>query len=501
MSLVKRNVIANVVGKLWVAGINFAVLPVYARLLGLEAYGLVGLFASIQVLLMLMDFGLSPTLALGLARLSVDRAVRAQEMRDLVMTLSGVFVASGVICGGALAVLAPTIAVHWVHAEHLPPATVWHAIALMGVVVAVQWPSSLFLSGLTGLQQQVTSNQLQVGAAVARAATALLILSQASRTIEAFFVCQAANSVVFTIISFGLLQRHLPKAAHRGRLRMAVLQNHWRFATGMALISILSVILMQADKIILSRQLSLSAYGAYSLAASAASAAALLVGPALTAFYPRYCQLAAIADQRKLAEFYHNSCQLIAVVALPPTMLLVGFSYDVMHVWTGDIHLSRSVASVLTLLAIGYGLNALVSAAYSLQLAHEWTSLTLTLNAVVVVVVLPTLYFVAAKFGVRGVAATWIGINFFSFTVNVQLMHRRILRGELGRWYLIDVGIPVLTCVMVAVLGQLLPDATSRLGAAAKLAGLGTAAAIGIVIAAPTTRKQLEYLIAASDAK
>ena len=46
--MIKKNMMANLVGKLYTAGIGFLVLPVYLKYLGAESYGLVGIFAMIQ---------------------------------------------------------------------------------------------------------------------------------------------------------------------------------------------------------------------------------------------------------------------------------------------------------------------------------------------------------------------------------------------------------------------------------------------------------------------
>ncbi len=57
---IKRNVVGNLVGRLYAALISFAVVPIYMRLLRPEGYGLVGLFVTLQTVVTLLDFGLSP---------------------------------------------------------------------------------------------------------------------------------------------------------------------------------------------------------------------------------------------------------------------------------------------------------------------------------------------------------------------------------------------------------------------------------------------------------
>ena len=62
MHRLRRNLIANMIGAGWLAlsGLIFA--PLYIRLLGPEAYGLISFYYLLQAALQVFDFGLSPTM-------------------------------------------------------------------------------------------------------------------------------------------------------------------------------------------------------------------------------------------------------------------------------------------------------------------------------------------------------------------------------------------------------------------------------------------------------
>ena len=64
----------------------------------------------------------------------------------------------GGACGALVALLAPLIAHHWVKPAALSADTVQTVILIMGLVIAVQWPQSLYSGGLIGLQHQVSLN-------------------------------------------------------------------------------------------------------------------------------------------------------------------------------------------------------------------------------------------------------------------------------------------------------------------------------------------------------
>ena len=46
--MLKRNLIANYLGQGWTALMGLAFIPLYIKYLGIEAYGLIGIFALLQ---------------------------------------------------------------------------------------------------------------------------------------------------------------------------------------------------------------------------------------------------------------------------------------------------------------------------------------------------------------------------------------------------------------------------------------------------------------------
>ena len=86
MSVLKKNIAANIGGNIWTGLMGLVFVPLYIHFLGIEAYGLIGIFATLLALFGLLDMGLSGTLNREMARLAV-REGNAQEMRDLVRTL------------------------------------------------------------------------------------------------------------------------------------------------------------------------------------------------------------------------------------------------------------------------------------------------------------------------------------------------------------------------------------------------------------------------------
>ncbi|HVA55022.1 MAG TPA: polysaccharide biosynthesis protein, partial [Gammaproteobacteria bacterium] len=85
MHLLRTNILANYAGQVWMALMGVAFVPLYIHMLGMEAFGLIGLMLSIQALSMLLDLGMGGALNRELARRS-HNADAAVTIGDLVRT-------------------------------------------------------------------------------------------------------------------------------------------------------------------------------------------------------------------------------------------------------------------------------------------------------------------------------------------------------------------------------------------------------------------------------
>nr|MBK7069746.1 oligosaccharide flippase family protein [Deltaproteobacteria bacterium] len=270
-----------------------------------------------------------------------------------------------------------------------------------------------------------------------------------------------------------------------------MLRDHWRFAAGMLGIAVLSVILTQADKLIVTGSLSLKQVGYYSIATAVANALYNLSAPIGAACYPRLIQLATLGDEEQLKDFYHRSCQTIAVIIIPVAAVISALSSHVLFAWTGSRDTATHAHLVLSMLIIGTCCNGLMNLPVSLQIAHGWTRLVVTINVCAIAVIVPLELYGARRFGAPGAAAGWLIVNASYVVSVVQLMHRRLLKGEQWRWYLSDVLLPGAGAVLVALAASLAPVPSTRLGALALVAAVYAVAASVAAASAPVSREMI----------
>src|SRR5690606_8853943 len=127
------------------------------------------------------------------------------------------------------------------------------------------------------------------------------------------------------------------------------LREIWRFAGGMVLITLLSLLLMQVDKLLLSTLLPLDEVGRYALATAVAGGLTILSAPVAQAWFPRLSQLHAARDKDGFASAFHKGAQLVSVITGSAAIFLMFFAEPVLVIWTGDVTLAADVAPLISL--------------------------------------------------------------------------------------------------------------------------------------------------------
>lgn len=451
----KRNIVANFAANAWQAAISLAFVPIYVHFIGIESYGLIGIYGTFQAISSVLDMGMTTTMNREMARSSTG-GQSSVETRDLVRSLEIVYWSIALAIGAVVFSLSGFLAQRWITGVDIPPSEIRRTVVLIAFVMIFQWPFTLYAGGLMGLQKQVLLGGINVLLATLRAIGAVLILWLLSPTVQAFFTWQIGISLASTALVAWLLWRSIPKSGVRPSFRMGQLRRVWRFSAGVALVSVLGVALTQSDKVILSRILPLDEFGYYALAGVVSVSLLMLVNPVYQAVFPRLSQLVSDGNQSELTRFYHWSAQILSVLLIPAVVVLALFSREVMFVWTGDPLTALITQWTVTLLVIGTGLYGLSHIPWALQLAYGWTRLGLYKNMIAVVLTVPFVILLANRYGAVGAAAMWVILNSGALFLTQPIMHRRLLQGELKAWCLGDIGAPVLASVMVGVAARLL---------------------------------------------
>ena len=433
------NVTANYLGRAWEAAMSIAFVPAYIHFLGVEAYGVIGLVAVIQSLLLILDFGMTPTLARESARYEAGEHP-IQHLRDLVRSIEVFILVIALSVVALLAAGAPLIASYWVRASALTPSLIADALTFGGILLAVRLFESIYRGTLLGLGRQVLCNVLAAIFATLRAVGALFLLAFHDIGLDGFMIWQVIASLLAAGAMAAAVYLALPAADRGGRFSAAALRSIGGFAGGVLLITLVALAAAQADKVLLSRILSLDAFGHYMFAFNVALVLEFVALPIVTAVQPRLVALAGSGDRQTLSSLFHRTARTICLLTAAPAALLVGFAPAIILLWSGNAELAGNTAPLLAIFALGTFVRSQCVLPYYLQLSHGWTSLTVWAYLVTLGVTVAALIALVPAFGAVGGAWIWsaaMAIYFFA----LPIMFRRLLPGEAARFYLLDIAL------------------------------------------------------------
>ncbi len=448
---------ASFLSRGWTAVLSLLAVPLYLRFLGVEAYGVVGIFVSLSAVVGLLDLGLGATLTREMAKLPGGQA-QPPQARDIARTFELVYVGLALLVGGLGALLAYPLAMFWVTVDTLNRGDVAQALLLGSVALACQWPGNLYGAGLAGLQKQVLFGGVTTVLGTVRVALTLVVIRLAP-SLETFFWAQIVAAVVQSSLLWCLFWRALGSDGRAPVFRLEALRDSLGFAGGMAGIALTTIVLTQADKLVLSRALSLSEFGVYVVASALATGLYIVITPLFSVMYPRFSALVHWGAEKEgeLARQYHAASQLIAFLLVPLAVLLGVYGQEVLTLWTGNQALGTAGGWTLSLLVMGNACNGLMNMPYALQLAYGWTRLTLWFSVVSIVLLVPCVWWAAVKYGPVGGAAVWALLNLGYLVVAPQILHQRLLRSEKLTWYKAGVFLPAAVCLILAMLAKQIP--------------------------------------------
>src|SRR3546814_6663940 len=214
---------------------SLALVPLYVYLLGVESFGIIGIYTLIQSWLALFDAGIRPMLSREMARWK-SGILSGLAARNLLRSAEILILAIGIVSMVTMLGLSGIIAKRWLTTETLPPGVVHRALIFISVVVALRFFEAIYRSALIGLREQIWLSYATAILATLRYGGAAMILIFVSRTIDAFFIWQGIISIISLVdVSFRTWSALSSDRSHP-QFPISELHDFRHFAAGMVLI-------------------------------------------------------------------------------------------------------------------------------------------------------------------------------------------------------------------------------------------------------------------------
>jgi O-antigen/teichoic acid export membrane protein len=486
----RRSTTASYASQLYATAIGILMVPMYLKYMGTEAYGLIGLFAILQLVIQSLDIGITPTLSREAAR-SRAGATTALSLRRLLRSFEVIFAIAGLLIIVAILWGAGLVATRWVKAGDLGAAEIERALVLMTATAWIRWFAGLYRGLINGFAQQVWLSGVSFGISTAHSILIIPFLVFVGASPAYFFSYQ----LVVALIEFSLLAIKayglIPRVDRDQPVwwQLDALRRVFHFSATVALTTALWVVVAQTDKILLSKILSLSDFGKFAVATLVAGGVSTLSIPLSNTLLPRLTELVARGDTGGFVSVYRKATQFTAVMILSAALFLALFAEPVLRVWTGSPTIALASALPLTLYALGNGAAAVGAFPYYLQYAQGNLSLHLVGTVLYLLVLVPSTVVLSLKFGPAGAGSAWLGANVVFLVCWVPYVHRRYLGTFHAQWLYRDVATIAIATGAIGIVARFLivwPD--SRLVSGAILVLLALLLLLTATLTSPFAR-------------
>lgn len=449
--LLKRNIIANYVSQFYIAFAAILSVPIYAQYLGMEEYGVVGFYTMLQAWFQALDVGLSTTLSRESALYNANSARGPMFMR-VKQLLEYFFFGIAALAVVIFLTSSDWIAHKWLNLHEISPENIRSALILVGIIVALRWLSCLYRGIVTGFEQQVWLGKISIVIATLRFLAPIPIVVFIDSSLDIYFLIQAGVAFIEFMILFiktNELLKNIQITATNKTFSFAELRPIINFASGVALTSVIWIVMTQVDKLVLSKTLMLKDFGQFSMAVLLANGINILGGPISMALLPRMTRIAETSsDSTKLLQLYRHFTQIVVATLVPIGLAMYACSFQVMYVWTGDRELAHAIGPIMGLYALGNTVLAVNSFGYFLQYAKGNLRLHLIGNVIIATIFVTLVIIVSNKYGGIGTGSAWLLVNILYLIIWIPRIHKLLAPGLNSSWFINDVGqIVIAACI------------------------------------------------------
>ncbi len=325
----------------------------------------------------------------------------------------------------------------------------------MGVLIAVQWPSNFYSLGLMGLQKQSLTNLINIGLSTLNAILAYASLKYIHASVEIYFLSNIVSSFCQTIVLKTLLWKQINKTGDPIRCDFNLINSVRKFALGMSGISVTTIILVNIDRIILSKILPLDKLGVFFIVTTLARVLTLISGPFYYTYFPVFTHSMVKNDVNSLAKSYHLACSQLSLILIPAALILIVYPAEIFQIWLKHLEISQEFIYTASIYTAGALLNSIMTIPYALQVAAGLTKLNFWQNLISIFLLAPTLFVLTKHLGPIGAGIVWFVLNLGYFFIIIPIMHHRLLLNEMRKWYISDVGLPLLISSLITVSSKL----------------------------------------------
>lgn len=401
MSRPLKNIIANYGSRTWGLVSVYVFTPIYAEVLGVEYYAVIALYTVLFGIVTLVDAGMASAIDREFAK-NNDNAYKL----GLLFFFEKIYFSACFLAGFILVFFAEKIAAQWLSSNSIPLDVLTGYLRLIGIGVAIQLMPTIHFGALMGLQEQVKAGVLQFLAHLIKSTGGVALLLWVKPDLQLYFGWMIFCNIILVFISGRIVRNCFPRNLLSQRMSIQTVPHAiWKYIGGMFVITILSALSVQIDKVIAARLFSLTDLGYFVLAGILPQIPYIVTVPVVLAVFPHMTRTISDGREKDLYPVYRRFSFLISCIIFPVCIGLIHYGGDLFLLWQQknipDEYM-RKITVLIQLLAISYTFFALQQLHFYFLLAKGRVQYTMIQSGVQVLLLVPLFYCFISMYGFTG---------------------------------------------------------------------------------------------------
>lgn len=397
------NVVFSFSGQILTLGIAFICMPFFIRSLGNERVGILSIIWAIVGYLTILDFGMGPAIIKY-----VSMSIAKNENQRISTIFWNAFLIQaifGIVGGGLLIATSSSIVTK---ALNIPPSLYGEA-KMSFILAGVAFPAVMSSNSIAGLLQSIHRFDLiafnQVAFGVAQFVLPLgaaLIVESLPLAILLILLIRIAS--VTTLFCFSL--RLIPDIKRKWRVSVIDMKCLLKYGGWITVSSIVSPLLVYADRFILGYLLPVAAVAFYSVPSDAVIRLLIVPRSIMSVLFPIFSGMEIEDKEERMNELVFRSLKYIGTLMGILIPIAIVFSADILRVWVGKEY-AREATTAFQILLAGIFACSISIVPHNLLQAIGRADIPAKIHLAEFIVFSGLAFLLIRKYGIVGAASAW----------------------------------------------------------------------------------------------
>ncbi|MDA7546229.1 hypothetical protein N8870_05275 [Alphaproteobacteria bacterium] len=422
-----------------IAALNIILTPIIVHNLGLESYGIIGIYTTWVMVFSIIDTAISKTAGREFGKL-IGKNKDHKFVNNLLKTSEFLYFVIVILFLTLFIVLLTFIFFLELKFEIEISINLFFLLVLSGVC---QLLSNFYSSCVIGLQRQDISSYIIGFTGVTRILSLIILLEYYDIKLTDFFLIQTMFFFFQILVSRLVLKKKLIKIQSKTKIKYDYLKVLIKKSMIMVGIGISGVFASYFDKIILSTFIPLKDFGLYSLAWIIASSMFLVAMPFSLGIEARLANAVGSKGKISIVDVMSKGTFIFYGLLIIIALNIIINIQEIIDIWlnlTSDIYILTKITIFMIIGSIFVSCSYALS---SLMYCLEKSSLILRVNYLILIFYLPVLCFAIYKFNMLGAAIAWAFYGFLIYVIYLYLLFKTTQNSVISKILNINILIPL----------------------------------------------------------